>query len=65
MEATGSAVPTLIDTTRVGQLYVGGMDVLFDPYSKLSTNLVDVRFEMNCLFWIRQSDAIRLVDITA
>ncbi len=65
VEVTGSAVPTLIDTTRVGQLYVGGMDVLFDPYSKLSTNLVQVRFEMSCLFWIRQSDAIRLVDITA
>jgi hypothetical protein len=36
---------------------VGGLSVLVDPFSKMSTNLVDIRFELNALMHIRQIDA--------
>lgn len=47
--------PLLIDPQMIGQLYLGTLSVLVDPYSKLAKNLVDVRFEMRVLFHVRSA----------
>jgi hypothetical protein len=47
----------LLEPARLGVLVVGGLNVLVDPYTKMSTNLVDVRFELNLLYHVRQIDA--------
>ena len=47
--------PLLIDPQMIGQLYLGSLSVLADPYSKLAQNLVDIRFELRALLHVRSA----------
>ncbi|ACZ39687.1 DUF4200 domain-containing protein [Sphaerobacter thermophilus] len=47
--------PLLIDPQMIGQLYLGSLAVLADPYSKLAQNLVDIRFELRALLHVRSA----------
>jgi hypothetical protein len=40
---------------------MGGLSMLADPYSKMSTNLVNLRFEMRVLMHIRQAAGAYLI----
>jgi hypothetical protein len=59
--ATMDEAPLLIDSRRVGMLYLGVLAMLADPYSKMRKNLVDLRFELNGLMHIRDANAAYLI----
>lgn len=55
--AAVGADPLLVDTSRIGQLYLGTMRVEADPYSGFKQNLTDLRVETNALMHVRDADA--------
>ncbi len=59
--AVGSA-PLLVDTARIGQLYLGTMRVEADPFTGFKKNLTDLRVETNALMHIRDATAAHLVE---
>ena len=60
----GNEAPYLLDSSRIGVLYMGAMTMLADPFSKLKQNLVDIRFELNMLFHVRDANAAYRVAAT-
>lgn len=62
--AVGSA-PLLVDTARIGQLYLGTMRVEADPFTGFKKNLTDLRVETNALMHIRDATAAHLVEAAA
>ncbi len=55
--AAVGADPLLVDTTRIGQLYLGTMRVEADPYTGFKKNLTDLRVETNALMHVRDANA--------
>lgn len=49
--------PMLIDPGRLGMVYTSNLAVLANPYTKMSTNQVDIRFEQYALAHIRNPAA--------
>lgn len=45
-----------------GVLYLGNMRVLADPYTKLHTNQVDIRFEISALFAVMDANGAYLIE---
>ena len=52
-KAAVTSAPVLLDTSRIGALYVGQYQALVDPYSGASTNEIRIRLETNGAFVVR------------
>jgi hypothetical protein len=66
---TGTEPPLVVDTRRVGALYLGTLAVDLDPYAgvggaNFKKNLVDIRAEQNALMHVRAPTAARRVAAT-
>jgi len=66
---TGTEPPLVVDTRRVGVLYLGTLAVDLDPYAGVGganfrKNLVDIRAEQNALMHVRAPTAARRVAAT-
>lgn len=59
IERTAGAAfdPLLIDSQRIGKLYLGTLRVDADPFTGFSTNQTDIRMEMNALMHVRAANA--------
>lgn len=57
VEHSSGVVPTLIDRSRLGVLYRGTLTVEANPFSGFRKNTVDLRFEVNALFHVRDPQA--------
>lgn len=55
--------PLLVDTSRIGQLYLGTMRVEADPFTGFKKNLTDLRVETNALMHIRDATAAYRIGI--
>jgi hypothetical protein len=55
--ALGTDVPLLLDTNRLGVLYLGKVGILVDPFSGLKQNTVDIRLDLECFMHIRDASA--------
>lgn len=55
--------PLLVDTARIGQLYLGTMRVEADPFTGFKKNLTDLRVETNALMHIRDATAAYRIGI--
>lgn len=55
--AAVGADPLLVDTARIGQLYLGTMRVEADPFTGFKKNLTDLRVETNALMHVRDASA--------
>lgn len=55
------APPVLIDPERLGRLHLGDIQFLADPYTGLTTNTTNLRFEVNALFVVRDATAAYVV----
>lgn len=67
--AAGTEPPLVVDTTRVGVLYMGQMRFDLDPFSSVSSanfenNTTDIRCEANVLMHVRSAKAARRVAAT-
>ena len=65
----GTEPPLLVDTSRVGVLYMGTMRIDLDPYAGVSgdnfeTNRTDIRAEVNVLMHVRNARAARRLAAT-
>jgi hypothetical protein len=65
----GTEPPLVIDTTRIGLLYMGTMRFDLDPFSGVSgnnfeNNTTDIRCEVNVLMHVRSAKAARRVAAT-
>ncbi|MGI8517662.1 MAG: phage major capsid protein [Acidimicrobiia bacterium] len=65
----GTEPPYLLDVANLGRLYLSSMKVEADPYAgagglNFKRNLVDLRFELKCLYFVRQAEAARRVAAT-
>ena len=63
--ADGDEAPMLIDSTRIGQLYLGMMRFEADPFSGFKKNLVSLRLEANALFNVRDKNAAYVLEAAA
>jgi len=63
--ADGDEPPMLIDSARIGQLYLGMMRFEADPFSGFKKNLVSLRLEANALFNVRAANAAYVLDAPA
>ena len=61
--AAVGADPLLVDTSRIGQLYLGTMRVEADPFTGFKKNLTDLRVETNALMHIRDATAAYRIGI--
>jgi hypothetical protein len=66
---TGTEPPLVVDTRRVGALYLGVLAVDLDPYAgvggaNFKKNLVDIRAEQNALMHVRAPTAARRIAAT-
>jgi hypothetical protein len=65
----GTEPPLVVDTTRIGQLYLGAMKLDLDPFAGVSgdnfeTNRTDIRAEVNTLMHVRSAKAARRIAAT-
>lgn len=49
--------PLLVDTSRIGMLYLGALKVDLDPHSGFRSNLTDIRAETSGLMIVRDASA--------
>jgi hypothetical protein len=66
---TGTEPPLVVDTRRIGALYLGTLAVDLDPYAgvggaNFKKNLVDIRAEQNALMHVRAPTAARRIAAT-
>jgi hypothetical protein len=66
---TGTEPPLVVDTARIGALYLGRLAIDLDPYAGLGgknfvKNLVDIRAEQNALMHVRAPLAARRIAAT-
>jgi hypothetical protein len=55
--AAVGADPLLVDTSRIGMLYLGTLRVDADPYTGFKANLTDLRVETNALMHVHDATA--------
>ena len=65
----GTEPPLVVDTTRIGALYMGSMKLDLDPFAGVSgsnfeNNTSDLRCEVNVLMHVRSAKAARRVAAT-
>jgi hypothetical protein len=53
--AADGADPVLVDSSRIGTLYLGRLEVAADPFSEFSKNLTSLRYETSALMHVRDS----------
>jgi Phage capsid family len=66
---TGTEPPLVVDTSRIGALYMGAMRIDLDPFAGVSgsnfeNNTSDLRCEVNVLMHVRSAKAARRVAAT-
>lgn len=61
----GNEPPMLIDSRRIGMLYRGLLRFEADPYTNFKKNLVNLRFEGNALFHVRDANAAYVIEAAA
>jgi hypothetical protein len=66
---TGTEPPLVVDTARIGALYLGSLAIDLDPYAgvggaNFKKNLVDIRAEQNALMHVRAPTAARRIAAT-
>ena len=62
--ATGAEPPYLIDSDKLGRLYLGSMRIEADPFSDFVKNLTTLRCEVKALFHVRDAKAARRIAAT-
>jgi hypothetical protein len=67
--AAGTEPPLLVDTTRIGVLYLGTMRIDLDPFAGVSgsnfeNNTTDIRCEVKVLMHVRSAKAAHRVAAT-
>jgi|GEM_PF-2102649 len=65
----GTEPPYLLDIPSLGRLYMSSLKVESDPFAgagglNFKRNLVDLRFELKCLYFVRQAEAARRIAAT-
>lgn len=58
----GTQKPILIDSARMGMLYLGSMRFEADPFTLFSTNRTNLRMEGNALMHVRDANAAYVIE---
>jgi hypothetical protein len=59
--AAGNEVPYLVDSAKLGRLYLGSMRIDADPFSNFTENLTTLRCELKALMHIRDAKGARRI----
>ena len=62
--AAGNEVPYLIDSNKLGRLYLGVLRIDADPFSDFTKNLTTLRCEVKALFHVRDAKGARRIAAT-
>ncbi|CAN5308852.1 hypothetical protein BH18ACT5_BH18ACT5_06160 [soil metagenome] len=65
----GTTPPYLLDVANLGRLYLSSLKVESDPFARagganFKRNLVDLRFALKTLYFVRQAEAARRIAAT-
>ena len=62
--ATGAEPPYLLDSNKLGRLYLGSMRIDADPFTGFTKNLTTLRCEVKALFHVRDAKGARRIAAT-
>jgi hypothetical protein len=61
---TGAEPPYVLDSARLGRLYLGTMRIEADPFTNFTKNLTTLRCEVKALFHVRDAKGARRIAAT-